>query len=119
MSLVPGWVEEVADWNWEVVGLPGEQWVLPRQAVDDACPCLLAKAVWFAEPGTRSDLRICGRDGGLEMELENAGAGLSAPEEGRLGEPFFHGQNARELGCQIGDSPRVRAAYPVWRRLVA
>jgi len=90
--------EGVADWHWGDVGLPGERWVLPRRAADDAWPCLFANAARFAEPGTRPALRICGRDGGLELEVENAGVGLSAEEAGRLGEPFFQGQNARERG---------------------
>jgi signal transduction histidine kinase len=90
--------EEAADWTWEGVGQPGECWVLPRGAAEEAWPCLFANAARFAEPGTRPTLRIRGRDAGLELEVENAGAGLSAEEVGRLGEPFFQGHNARGRG---------------------
>ena len=90
--------EEVADWTWEIAAQSGERWVLARRAAEDAWPCLFANAVRFAEPGTRPALRIRGRDGGLELEVETAGAGLSAEEAGRLGEPFFQGHNARGHG---------------------
>ncbi|MBM3842034.1 MAG: HAMP domain-containing histidine kinase [Verrucomicrobia bacterium] len=90
--------EEVADWTWQAGGKPGEHWVLPRRAADDAWPCLFANVARFAEPGTRPALRLRARDGGLELEVETAGAGLSAEEAGRLGEPFFQGQNARGRG---------------------
>ena len=90
--------EEVADWTWEVAAQPSERWVLPRRAAEDAWPWLFATAARFAEPGTRPALRIRGRDDGLELEVETAGAGLSAEEAGRLGEPFFQGHNARGRG---------------------
>lgn len=90
--------EEVADWTWEVAEQPDEQWVLPRRAADDAWPCLFANAARFAEAGTRPALRVRGRDGGLELEVETVGAGLSVEEVARLGEPFFQGQNARGRG---------------------
>lgn len=80
---------EVADWTWEVAAQPGERWDLPRRVVEDAWPCLFANAARFAAPGTRPAFRIRARDGGLELEVETAGAGLLAEEAGRLGEPFF------------------------------
>lgn len=90
--------EEAAVWTWEAGGQPGEPWILPRRAAEDAWPCLFANAARFAEPGTRPAIRIRARDGGLELEVETAGAGLSAEEAARLGEPFFQGQNARGRG---------------------
>lgn len=90
--------EAAADWAWTVADSAGESWVLPRRAVEDAWPCLFANAARFAEPGSRPALRIRGRDGGLELEVENAGAGLSPEEAARLGEPFFQGHNARGRG---------------------
>ncbi len=90
--------EDGSAWTWEVAAEPSTRWSLPRQAADEAWLCLFANAARFAEPGTRPALRIRGRDGGLELEVENAGTGLSAEEAGRLGEPFFQGQNARGQG---------------------
>jgi len=90
--------EATADWSWEVASSPGESWVLPRRAVEDAWPCLFANAARFAEAGTRPAVRIRGGEGGLELEVETAGAGLSPEEAMRLGEPFFQGHNARGQG---------------------
>ncbi len=90
--------EGKADWTWEVASEPAGGWVMPRRAVEEAWPCLFANAVRFAEPGTRPALRIRGRDGGLDLEVETSGAGLSPEEVARLGEPFFQGHNARGQG---------------------
>jgi len=90
--------EGTADWTWEVASEPAESWVLPRRAAEEAWPCLFANAARFAEPGTRLALRIRGRDGGLELEVETSGDGLSAEEAARLGEAFFQGHNARGRG---------------------
>ena len=95
--------EEAADWTWQLRAQPEESWVLPRRAVEDAWPLLWANAVRFAEPGSRLGVRIRERDGGLELEVENAGPGLSPEEAARLGEPFFQGQNARgQRGAGLG-----------------
>jgi signal transduction histidine kinase len=90
--------EGAADWKWEVAGQPSERWIVPRHALDDAWPCLFANAVRFTDPGSRPALRIRGRDGGLELEVETLGTGLSAEESTRLGETFFQGHNARGRG---------------------
>lgn len=90
--------EEAANWTWQVAEQPDEAWILPRRAVEDAWPALLANAVRFSEPGSRPEVRIRGRDDGLELEVENVGPGLSPEEAARLGEPFFQGHNARGRG---------------------
>jgi signal transduction histidine kinase len=111
--------EGAADWTWEVASQPDEPWVVPRRAVDEAWPCLFANAARFAEPGTRPALRIRGRDGGLELEVETSGAGLSPEEAARLGEPFFQGHNARGrggagLGIPLALVLLTRAGGAVW-----
>jgi signal transduction histidine kinase len=85
-------------WTWEVAARPEERWVLPRRAVEEAWPCLFANAARFAAPGTRVAVRIAERNAGLELSLENEGAGLLPEEAARLGEAFFQGHNARGRG---------------------
>ena len=110
---------EAADWTWEVESQSDECWVLPRRAVEEAWTCLFANAARFAEPGSRPALRMRGRNGGLELEVESAGAGLSAEEAARLGEPFFQGHNARGgegagLGIPLAIALLARCGGAVW-----
>ena len=72
---------------------------------------LLSNAVRYSHPGTTITLRLTITDTAAEFVVSDAGIGISAPDLGRLFQPFTRGSN-------VGDIPGTGLGLSIILRLV-
>ncbi len=75
-----------------------------QRAVRQMTLNLLSNAVKFSEHGGRVEVNVSAQNGAVSLSVRDAGAGMSAAEMARLGEPFFQAGDAerRARGSGLG-----------------
>ncbi len=75
-----------------------------QRAVRQMTLNLLSNAVKFSEHGGRVEVNVSAQNGALSLSVRDAGAGMSAADMARLGEPFFQAGDAerRARGSGLG-----------------
>lgn len=85
----------------EAAGEPGEAWIDPPR-FEQILVNLLENAAKYSPPGSPIELRVSGREQGVEVAVVDHGMGITEEEMGRLFDRFYQGRRAREAKSGLG-----------------